>query len=62
MPFDKLRIESQLQELRQRWAKEPLNRPLIKRQAKALTLALEEYQKKENPAYNFAKENFNLNS
>lgn len=38
--FDKLRIESQLAELRQKWVKEPLNRPLIERRAKLLKMAL----------------------
>jgi len=41
--FNKLRLENQLAELRIKWLKEPLNRPIIVRQARCLKLALQEY-------------------
>lgn len=51
--FKKLEIENKLAELRQKWVKEPLNRPLIERRAKLLKMALG------TDAYETAKQIFN---
>lgn len=46
--FDKLRIQNQLEILRNRWSKEPKNRMIIQLQARALKMALAKIEEKEN--------------
>ena len=53
--FDKLRIESQLQELRNRWTKEPNNRKILELQAKCLKMALSKIETPEVDAFDYVK-------
>lgn len=55
--FEKLRIESQLAELRKKWINKPLDRPIIERQAKCLKIALEKLNE-QNDLFEQAKEIF----
>ncbi len=58
--FDKLKIENQLAELRQKWLKKPNDRPIIERQAKCLKLALNKLEDSVD-SYKFAEGLFNGN-
>lgn len=54
--FDKLRIESQLAELRKRWENEPSRRDIIKIQGLALKRALELHKNDPVNSYEYLQE------